>query len=803
MNYRRLAFLLAISFLLASNSFAQDRWTQVRSKNFLLVGNAPEDKIRKVGIKLEQFREALRHTFSLAKLNTTIPTNVVVFKNDSSYRPFKPRKADGRIDEEIAGFFQSGEDVNYITVPDRGEEKRDFGIIFHEYVHFIINTNFGGGGEIPQWINEGLAEYYHTVEITNDIKITAGMPPPAHVALLQQGNLMPFERFLNLTNFQLLESSGKDRDIFYAQSWALLHHLVQSGNWTAIEKFLKDITIGVPPKTAFEAAFRMTHEKAESNLRAYVTKNLFSVQELTLNEKLAVDADMKVSVLDEATVNAYLGELLNQSQRPDEAEPYLLKAIQLNRDHPLANATLGRLKLGQRKFAEARGYFEKAVAAEPRDHLLYYRYANLLSREKMDEYGFIKRIEPATAVKMRDALNKAIAIEPAFAPSYELLAFVSIVNNVDLDAAIVLLETALKYQPGNQRYPLRIAEVLTRQSKFDDATRLAEKVAKTAIEPDIKSRALSLIEQIADLKQSAERHKAEQAALAAAGVNLPAVKRIESPKPPTDEETAKMNEHIRMRALNEILRKPKAGEQRVLGSIQRVDCRKRPIAYSIKTETEAFGVTSKDFNDLFLRAHYAEAMRTQVGCDANLAPLKALITYKGAPNSRTAVRGELLAVEFVPPDFRFMSDEEMKTATLVIYELPEPPKPETTPEVIVFSAVPQDLDARRGVIGAREINDALRKPAEGEKRDIGFLEKMDCTDKGNTYHLRVGNDLVKLISFAPKSMRLYIFAAELGETVLECGGKPIEFPAVFVYKPLKPMGEIMSLEFVPKSFVLN
>ncbi|MEQ1606868.1 MAG: tetratricopeptide repeat protein [Pyrinomonadaceae bacterium] len=807
--YRSLSivlFLAAFGISFGVRAADTNGWIQVRSKNFYLIGNAPEKEIRKVGTKLEQFRESFRLLFASASLESPVPTNVVVFKNNAAYTPFKPRRADGRIDDEIAGYFQSGEDVNYITLAVGGDEKETYGTIFHEYVHFIINTNFKT--EIPQWFNEGLAEYYQTYEITGDIKIKLGLPQESHVALLQKGGLMPLSELLNLTNYQLHQTSGRTRDLFYAQSWALVHYLTQGGRSGSLEKFLKDVASGATAKVAFESAFQTTYQKMESEIRNYIARNAYNFQEITFKNKLIFDTDMQASPLDEAAANAYLGELLFQAQSMDDAETYLLAAIKLNPDSSIANAALGKLKLAQRKFPEARMYLEKAIAAAPKDPMIYYRYATLLGRENRDEYGFVNRIEPVTAAKMRDALKKAIAIEPTFAESYELLAFVSFVNNEDLDAAMGLLQTALKYKPGNPRFSLRIAEILTRQNKFDEASQLAQKVAATTSEPDYKSRSNSLVAQIAELKAAAERQAEEKkeldARIAASGGTPVTVKRIERSVPPTEEELAKQNDHIRIRAINEVLRKPHEGEQRVRGFVQRIDCRKRPLAYTIKTATETFTLTSKDFTELYLRAHDPPAMRTQIGCEANVGAFTALVTFIGALNFKAPVRGELVAIEFIPSDFRFMTDEEMRTATLIIYD--QELKVEKPPELVIFSPLTTAIEANRSVIAAREINNALMKPAEGQKREMGFLDKIECTDRGNVYHLRVGTEVRKLISYSPRALRIYVFAPDLGDTPLVCGIKPVEFPAVFVYKPNadgKAGGEIVSIEFVPKSLVLE
>src|SRR5437899_263815 len=160
------AFVILLLFfnalvLLPRVAAARDQWLQVRSKNFNLIGNASEKNIRRVATRLEQFRETFRQVLGGANVSSPIPTNVVVFQNESSYTPFKPKRADGKIDTFVAGYFQPGEDVNYITLSAEGENANSFGLIFHEYVHFIVNTTFGKT-EVPPWFNEGLAEYYQS-----------------------------------------------------------------------------------------------------------------------------------------------------------------------------------------------------------------------------------------------------------------------------------------------------------------------------------------------------------------------------------------------------------------------------------------------------------------------------------------------------------------------------------------------------------------------------------------------------------------------------------------------------------------
>src|SRR5438132_9869837 len=113
--------------LLPIVAMAKDKWVSVHSKNFFLVGNAGEQDIRRVALKLEQFRDVFSRLFTKLKLNSSVPTTVIVFKSDAFYRPFKPLYQ-GK-PASVAGYFQPGEDANYITLTSELRETTPYAAI--------------------------------------------------------------------------------------------------------------------------------------------------------------------------------------------------------------------------------------------------------------------------------------------------------------------------------------------------------------------------------------------------------------------------------------------------------------------------------------------------------------------------------------------------------------------------------------------------------------------------------------------------------------------------------------------------
>jgi hypothetical protein len=84
--------VLTVLFLLiaASPAFAADKWLSVHFKSFVVVGNATEADIRRVGRSLEEFRSALAIMFPKMDQTPAVPVTVIVFKNDESFAPYKP-----------------------------------------------------------------------------------------------------------------------------------------------------------------------------------------------------------------------------------------------------------------------------------------------------------------------------------------------------------------------------------------------------------------------------------------------------------------------------------------------------------------------------------------------------------------------------------------------------------------------------------------------------------------------------------------------------------------------------------------
>ena len=106
------------------------------------------------------------------------------------------------------------------------------------------------------------------------------------------------------------------------------------------------------------------------------------------------------------------------------------------------------------------------------------------------------------------------------------------------------------------------------------------------------------------------------------------------------------------------------------------------------------------------------------------------------------------------------------------------------------------------------MRESLRAPGAGEKREMGFLEKIECNKKAVIFNLRTGTGSIRLSSTQFEGLPIRVFTPDLQGLQLGCNVKPVDFPAVFIYKDspdakAKTAGKLIGIDFVPKAFTLN
>jgi tetratricopeptide (TPR) repeat protein len=386
MLMKRNPLLVLIWLLIAvTPAFSKDQWTKVQSKNFTLVGNASESDMRKIAFKLEQFRQTLSLILRKASISTPVPTTVVLFKSDDSFRPFKPRYQ-GKIKQNVGGYFLPGRFMNYIALNIDKESVNPYEVIFHEYEHFVLHNSLV---RLPLWLDEGLAEFYSTFETDGEVKVKIGVPLSQHIYQLRSQPLLPFKTLLSVDHKSPHYNESSKAGMFYAESWALVHYLMNGNEMKRQQQLVSFISLldsGMTAEQIFLKAFGVDFTTVENELDAYVRRFLFPVLSVTLRQQLNTEKDMTATQLSRAELQYYQGDLLFRLGQLAEARGFLEKSIELDSKFADGCVALGVLRLAQKQETEAEQMFQSAIQTDSKNYLAHYYYAAMLaSNEKYDE----------------------------------------------------------------------------------------------------------------------------------------------------------------------------------------------------------------------------------------------------------------------------------------------------------------------------------------------------------------------------------------------------------------------------------
>ncbi|MBS1811015.1 MAG: tetratricopeptide repeat protein [Acidobacteria bacterium] len=627
-------FLTLVLFCCLLPASAKDKWVKIKSKHFTLVGNASERDVRTVGTKLEQFRSVFSQLFPRVRVDSPVPITVIVFKSRNAYAPFMPGY-NGKT-TEVAGYFQPGEDVNYITLTSDFGQNNPFSTIFHEFVHSLTNDSTAN---MPLWLNEGIAEFYEMFEVSDkDTKVTLGAPISHHVYRLRETKFMPFPQFFAVHHKSAEYNERDKQSIFYAQAWAFVHYLMLGNNGQRqpqLGQFINLLGTGAPVEECFRKAFQTDFATMEKELKNYISGSRYPVLRYTTKEKLTFDDEMTTEPMEEAEANYYLGDLLAHQRRTD-AEKYLQTAIQLDPTFAPAHASLGLIRIYTGQLDEAQKYLEKAVAYDKagRNHLIYYYYAMALMREGSSAGGvqmLSPNVEPQKAQLIRSNLKRAIEINPGFARSYSLLSFINLVTGEQIDETVALLKRAFQAAPGDQDLAFQLAQLYLRQNKYDDAKKTIEPIARNAAEPAMKQRAESLLNQINTIVEGRARYQAQLEADKQQGLSSATIVEDKNgenltPNRPT-------------------LRRRNEGEE-VKGLLTKMECSEKGVTLHVTVGNEKRVFHTKQPERLEFIT-FTTSVGESIECKEFTPARPVRIIYRSKTDAASKYDGEPIAVEFV------------------------------------------------------------------------------------------------------------------------------------------------------------
>ena len=390
------------------SSGVAETWREVKSPHFRVVTDGSNEDGRNVAKEFEQMRSVFTIRLKNPVLETAAPLLVVAVRDPglqelASYF-WKERN-------QVAGQFFTGWERKYalVRLDEPGDSNQS--TVFHEYTHNVFHANLHW---MPDWLDEGLAEFYGYTEFRSDhIYIGA---PSARAGYLRSSTLIPVAEMLTLSTRKLMKDEGRTQ-LFYGEAWAMVHYMtfgkdMQGG--AKLKQFIGLLEAGTPQKEAFLTTFG-DPEAFDKKLGMYAHALSTWATLLPPGEKID-EKSFSTKVLSPAEVDYEIGSFDEGAHAFAEAKTRLQAAETADPSLAGPHEELGYLAWKDGQDDEARAEWQKAVADDP----ARYRsaFALLMSKTSLTDENAPQLMET------EHALDSIRTTEPKFAPALVEIAII-------------------------------------------------------------------------------------------------------------------------------------------------------------------------------------------------------------------------------------------------------------------------------------------------------------------------------------------------------------------------------------------
>jgi Tfp pilus assembly protein PilF len=413
-------------------------WRLTRSEHFEIYAQSSDQRARAILIWFEQLRAFFQQQGGF-ETSSAPHVRVIVFASEQEYQPYRLRST-------ADAYSIGGGSQDYIVMGR--DDPAEFGLAAHEYAHLALKAS---GVQLPPWLEEGLAEFFATLHITEHATELGGALP-ARLQTLRRRTWMPLAELMSLPDESQKRQERSSADLFYAESWALTEMLLLSPKYA-----LSFPKILAAPNLDADAVTRDLHHWIDQ-------PNLPVIQ---LPQVTTPAVHVEVSDVPPVAAQLLFARLLLAAGEFERAAARF-RALP---DTAETSAALGAIALHQGDSDNARRAWKRAIDQGVTDAKLCYQYAILA-----DQAGL-----PPDDI--RPALERAVALQPDFDDARFQLALLE-KNAGHSDAALQQLHAMqMVSETRAYAYWLALADTFNELGRRDEAQSAAQQAHEHATTP--------------------------------------------------------------------------------------------------------------------------------------------------------------------------------------------------------------------------------------------------------------------------------------------------------------------------------
>lgn len=627
-------------------------WRQLDFDRFLVVGDAREADLRRAAERFGAFAAAFE------QLGSNPPTDatqlvIIVCGSRRTFESLRPR-FNGRSVRDIGGFFQPGPETQYIVLGGDGASDDVLRVVQHEFAHALLARL---PASTPAWVAEGLAEYYSTFTLRADGRgAEVGHAVRQHLETLQTAWL-PLAPLLAVSHDSPFYNEDVRRNVFYAESWALVHFLVHEAgvHLARFEDYATQIERGVEPDAAFSSAFGIAIEHVERALTNYVRRPGLQPRPVPLSRRDANVAATRARSMTPAAADALVAGLLAAQLRDEEAVASARRALAGEPGAAAALVTLGRVSLRRGDSADAVVHLRSAAAAAAPEFSAHLLLGQALLADAQRSGRQDPRVAEACA-----ALSRATDLRPTAGTAWAWLARCQLRRGDTPAAPLASASRAVQADPANLDHQLVLARAALDGLELPTArsalTRVHARGDKSlVVQADGLLLALRAVELERDASAAFTAQPSDEDRQRAAGeALLPLLMEQPADGGRNGGEPAGPNAIAATAApLERSLRPLREGERREWGYLSRIECSPPGVAIRVQLPTGVRRLAATRLDQVLMYSFRSD-VSGDIACGTQQAGKRVLLTWTpsrvaGAPSD--AFDGRAIAVEFVPASY--------------------------------------------------------------------------------------------------------------------------------------------------------
>lgn len=451
--------LVALLLIVIKNaSGATNTWTRISTPHFYVYTDSDEKEALALGEQFERASWVFKHLFPSMNIELHEPLYVIAVRGEKPASELMPATKAGN--ETIFGYFLPSHFRNYVILRLDTKSNFHFEPLYQAYSE-VQFSSFGAG--YPQWIDLGMEEFYLNSKLDGP-EVSLGVPSSAELDILRRGKMVPLAQLMRA---QLNEDLSKDTDkrqLYQAESSALLHLLLQwdlANRTSNVEEYIRLTCKHEDPVNAASSVFGDL-TKLEADLNAYVNSNSFNALVQPNASGLSQRNEFKTDTLSSTDFDVLHADDLAQQGKMDESQRLLDGVIKRSPDSLAAYEVLAGNALRSNNRADTRKYLAEAVKRGENDAHLLYRYAEIIYQSDRSKDA---------AKEMIDVLRKADEANPHLPQVCDLLANLLLQGTSKTDEPKSLEQRAIQLDPTVAHYHMTLAGILVIEGKLVEATR--------------------------------------------------------------------------------------------------------------------------------------------------------------------------------------------------------------------------------------------------------------------------------------------------------------------------------------------